>query len=317
MAAAKRQRTGTRTRAEPTPVLVDDELLQLFIDAHARARCLKLTLRAERASTGEDFMRLPRGRLAEAAAAALDGVVAAACAATDACAAPRMRQTDVRVRMVPCAFVGGVAQVAYYTLEVACPTCVAVETLEGLIRAQGGLLMDLGRRAPARAVLYEGRFASHDYVVHVTSDDAHAHALPARAVALFMRNLGFTVRWVASVEPWAEDGRATVGETFPEMSAAPDLGWLAKRRLDTRSFMALVSGGHDGMRALAGGGALPVANASSSQQAPRTLLRGARMPLAVPPAEPTAPPAPGSWAARLAGAGSPLVAAKGHRLDSR
>ena len=251
--ARDRRRTG---QIEPVIFNVprDSELAAMLL-AGRETLPLKFALRANRAHSGEDFASLTQGELRSAFLTSLNGVLESA-------GRPLLTLDSTRYKIRPCMpDASGSVHTVFYALGVACSQDVA-DFLRQQVEASGaGIALDLGRSAPAHAMLYDGDYpADCQYHIDITAD---SFGKVGPEVALSMLKLqGFNVASVTEVACHAVgDGPLDFSGPVKYKSAlsvgrapmASNQDHVVNRwsrpatALGDRRMVALVAGGHDFM----------------------------------------------------------------------
>ena len=274
-------------------------LAAMFL-AGREALPLKFAIRANRAFSGEDFGSFPLAELRSAFLSSLNNVM-------EKGGFPLLHPDAVKVKIRPCGRdASGAVQTIYYALGVACTEEVAGFVRHHVETGGAGLPMDLGRSAPAHAMLYDGdNPADAQYHVDITAD-SFGKVGPELAKSM-LEVQGFSVASVTEMAVSDSAGDRPLDYTAPvQYKVSRSVGRVpvvADQAADhvinrwarpatafgDRRMVALVAGGHSFMaKTFAVGGRVRVQVEREDDQPFYENLRYWRMSATMPPRSPPA-----------------------------
>jgi hypothetical protein len=220
-------------------------------------------VRAELATTGEDFLRVNLALIREAAATALSALLPPGPPGSPGQAIGH-HQIQVTVQKHRQQLGTNMPAAATYAIQVQCPLTEAA-VIKKAITAAGCLVMDWGRVRPVRATLFESTPTEAQYLLHLElppfspMDSKWLHeyfagSAGAPKLVWVMEVLTTPEAMVDNLpnEPWV------IGDTFAPLGTptpALDLSFLDMKSTPGRHFLALTqgSGGHPFVHTLFGG----------------------------------------------------------------
>jgi hypothetical protein len=207
---------------------------------------VRLAVRADRAHTGPDFLRIPLASITSAASKALTELLPEEAAIPPCQVRVSIRQGRRMANNMPDA--------AMYIIEVQCMEAHAAQ-LKAAITSRGYLTMEWGRTRSVRASLFATEPGEAQYLLHLMTGSYSPLNPTACHDLLSAPETGLTVTWVVEIQASDETANPWVVKSS-HGNAAPDFSWLDVTNIPGRRFIALVQGGHTFVRSLFNGLAL-------------------------------------------------------------